>query len=98
MKEKVDEIHKKALMKIIDDPNLKWSEKMDRIIAYKKEKMGLKGFHVDIIPMEKFDPIQNKIVYEDPGIEEIGKDFCMVIKDSLEGRLQEVTESELDYL
>lgn len=98
MNEKVDEVHKKALMEIIDNPDLKWSEKWDKIVKYKKENMGLKGFHVDIIPIEKFDPIQNKIVYENPGVEAVGHDLCMMEKASLEGKMKEITGSELDML
>lgn len=75
------------LMNILEeDSSLSWTERLQKVIDFKKAKRGLTGFHCSTYPS---DPSKT------PSNDEIAHDLFMMEKACTEGHFKDVTNMEL---
>ena len=74
--------HKQKMLEIINDDSKKWSERLNDLIEYQKEHLGLKGFHASVYPDD-----ENK----EYDREKACHDVCLMEKACIEGKSKDIT-------
>ena len=75
----------------IEKCNGRYTDAMDEVIKFKKEKSGLKGIHLSVFPKDDDKKTDN----EDAEIQNIAHGFPMMEKAHAEGHFKDCTVEEL---
>ena len=78
-------VHANAIRTIVNDSGTSWSDRLNRIIDYKRKHLGLKGCRVSFFPDGEFVLDAEKMAH----------DICMMELAYIEGKYEEVTGEEL---
>ena len=73
--------HVEAMKAIINEPDVQWSDRLDKLIKYKKEHLGLIGARFTFFPDKELDLDAEKMAH----------DVCMMELAHLEGRYKDAT-------